>query len=297
MIMKKITLLAAFFAAFAMNAQTTVWEDSFETYDDFIIDAIGGYSQIDNDGDTAYGSADYDFPNEAYTGTGIVFNPSATTPPATGTAWDARTGDKGLYFFASQGDVSGTIQNDDYFITPAINLTGASGGTSFTMWAKSVTDAFGLEQFEVLLSTTGTDQADFTEDLTGGIQEAPLTFTEYTFDISAYEGEVVYIAVHYVGADSFVFMTDDWSVEAATFSVEENLFQDFVHSVNATDLQLRASVPMDNITLFNVLGQQVVSQKLSTTNETINIAALNAGVYIANVTIEGQTKSFKIVKR
>ena len=61
MIMKKITLLAAFFAAFAMNAQTTVWEDSFETYDDFIIDAIGGYSQIDNDGDTAYGSADYDF--------------------------------------------------------------------------------------------------------------------------------------------------------------------------------------------------------------------------------------------
>ncbi|MGK0293895.1 MAG: hypothetical protein ACI884_000042, partial [Ulvibacter sp.] len=38
--MKKITLLAAFFAAFAMNAQVTVWEDSFETYPDFEITTI-----------------------------------------------------------------------------------------------------------------------------------------------------------------------------------------------------------------------------------------------------------------
>ncbi|MDC7994407.1 T9SS-dependent choice-of-anchor J family protein [Altibacter sp. HG106] len=295
--MKKITFLAALFAVFTMNAQTTVWEEGFESYDDFAISGIGGFSQIDNDGDSTYGSADYDFTNEGYTGTGIVFNPSATTPPATGTAWDARTGDKGLYFVAATGDVSGAPQNDDYFITPAINLTGASGGTSFTMWAKSVTDAFGLERFEVLLSTTGTAQADFTEDLTGGVQEAPLDYTEYTFDISAYEGEVVYIALHYLGSDSFVLQTDDWSVEATTFGVEDNVFQNFTHSVTATDLELRSGAPMSNVVLFNVLGQQVVSQKLSTSSETVSISALNAGVYIANVTIEGQTKSFKIVKR
>tara|TARA_B110000240_G_C13237089_1_gene341545 strand:+ start:197 stop:316 length:120 start_codon:yes stop_codon:yes gene_type:complete len=35
--MKKITLLIAAFAAFTMNAQVTIWEESFEDYQDFDI--------------------------------------------------------------------------------------------------------------------------------------------------------------------------------------------------------------------------------------------------------------------
>ncbi|MGB0948763.1 MAG: T9SS type A sorting domain-containing protein, partial [Marinirhabdus sp.] len=60
---------------------------------------------------------------------------------------------------------------------------------------------------------------------------------------------------------------------------------------------LRNSTPMQNIQLFNVLGQRVISQKLAAASETVNIAALKSGVYIATVTVAGQAKSFKIVKR
>lgn len=293
--MKKITLLAALFAVFAMNAQVTVWEDSFESYPDFEITTIGDWTQIDLDGSATYGSATYDFPNETYTGTGIVFNPSMTTPDASGDAdWVVRTGDKGLYMIAAT-----SLLNDDYFITPQIDLTGASGGTTFSFWAKSLTDAFGLERFEVLLSTTGTSDADFTVDLGGGELQAPITnYMEYSYDISAYEGSAIYIAIHYVAQDSFVFQMDDFLVETTTLSVDDNAFVGFDYFIDASNrLNLSANRAMDNIQLYNVLGQEVVNQRLSSNNELVNISALTSGVYVARISIEGQNKTFKIVKR
>jgi len=298
--MKKITILAALlFAVFSMSSQVTVFEDGFETYDDFAFDPITGYTQIDNDGDTTYGSATYDFTNSGYTGTAIIFNPAMTTPPAIGTAWDVRTGDKGLYFFASTGSVSGTPLNDDYFITPQIDLSSATGGSDFSFWAKSLTADFGLERFEVLLSTTGTAEGDFTNDLSGGEEMAPVdVYTEFSYDLSAYEGEQVYLAIHYVAQDSFVLQMDDFLVTTAILNVSDNAFNSFNYFVDSrSQLNLKANTPMQNVKLYNVLGQQVVSQKLANSSETINISTLNLGVYIAMVTIDGQNKSFKIVKK
>jgi len=294
--MKKITLLVAIFAAFTMNAQVTIWEDGFESYDDFSFDVIGGYSQIDVDGDATYGSSDYDFTNENYTGTAIVFNPSMTTPAATGTVWDAMTGDKGLYFVASTGDVSGSPVNDDYFITPQIDFSGAVG-SSFSFWAKTLTDTWGLEKFEVLLSTTGTAIADFTVDLGGAVLEAPIDYTEYSYDLSAYDGQQVYIAIHYMATDTFVLQMDDFLAEAASLSVADNSFENFSYSLDAnSNLSLKANLPIESIQLFNILGQEVVSQKLANTNEIVSISSLETGIYIVNVSINGQSKSFKIIK-
>tara|TARA_R110000772_G_scaffold58927_11_gene133558 strand:+ start:567 stop:1469 length:903 start_codon:yes stop_codon:yes gene_type:complete len=300
--MKKITLLAAFFVAFTMNAQVTIWEDSFETYPDFEIATIGGWTQIDNDAGATYGSVDYDFTNEAYIGTGIVFNPSMATPDPAGTQtenadqnpnWVARTGDKGMYMFAST-----SLLNDDYLITPQVDLTAATA-SSLSFWAKSITDAFGLERFEVLLSTTGTAQADFTENISNGELQAPIgDYFEYSFDISAYDGQQVYIAIHYVAQDSFLLLMDDFKVVDGTLGVASNSFNNFNYFVNANNqLNLSANTAMESLVVYNVLGQQVVSEKLSNTNEIVNISALNAGLYIATVSVDGNTKSFKIVKK
>ncbi len=291
--MKKITLLFAVFAAFTMNAQVTVWEDGFESYNDFDFDPIGSYTQIDVDGSGTYGSSTYDFTNENYVGTAIIFNPAATTPAATGTDWDVRTGEKGLYFFAATAP-----PNDDYIITPQINLTGATG-SSFSFWAKTIDDTWGLEQMEVLLSTSGTTLSDFTENLTGGVVDVPTaTYTEYNFDLSAYDGMQVYIAIHYVSNDTFVLQLDDFLVEAASLSINDNVFDTFNYFVDANNvLNLRSNAPLQSIELYNILGQQVVSKNLSGSNETINIANLQEGVYIAKVTINGATKSFKIIRK
>jgi hypothetical protein len=293
------------FAAFSLNAQVTIWEEGFESFDDFFIGVpngdFNGWTSIDNDGDATYGSSTYDFENEAYTGTAIIFNPTGALDgggvDATGTAWDVRTGTRGLYMVASTGDVSETPLNDDFIITPQIDLAGATG-SSITFYAKSLTDAFGLERFEVLLSTTGTAEGDFTVDLGGGELQAPIDWTEYTYDLTAYDGEQVYIAIHYQAQDSFVLQMDDFEVSADdVLSVEDNVLESVEHSVTANELILRAGFPIQSVQLYNVLGQEVVNTQPDTRTANISISALNQGVYIARVSIEGQTKSFKIVKR
>lgn len=289
--MKKITLLAAFFAVFALNAQVTVWEDSFESYDDFVFNPIGDYTQIDNDGNQTYGIQDVEFTNAGYTGTAIVFNPSMTDPVLEGN-WVPRTGEKTLNMFAATSTPNGTAENDDYIITPLIDLTNATG-SEFSMWAKSITDQFGLERIEVLLSTTGTNESDFTESLTGGVEEVPVDFTEYSFDLSAYDGMQVYIAIHYTGQDSFALIMDDFAATAATLSVEDQLFNGFSYFVNNNTLNLESRTPMQSVNIHNILGQQVVSQKLGNTNETVNLSGLNSGVYLATINIDGAKKTVK----
>ena len=294
---KKITLVAALFATVAMNAQ--IWEEGFEggDYNDFDINPIGSWTQHDLDGDTTYGSQAYDFENEAYVGTAIVFNPSMCTPDAsTEPDWQVRTGDRGLWMIAGSGDVSGTPVNNDYIITPQIDLSGATG-SYFTFFAKSITDQYGLERFNVLISTTGTEVADFT-DVGGEEFQAPVgAYQAYNIDISAYDGEQVYLAIHYVAQDSFILQMDDFSVQEGALGITDTTFDGFAHAVNNNQLVLKAANQLQEVALYDVLGQQVVSQKLNATQEQVDIAALTQGVYIVRVMVEGKAKSFKIVKQ
>jgi hypothetical protein len=292
--MKKITLLAAVFVAFTMNSQVTIWEEGFEDYDDFDIEILGAY-QWDLDESLTYGALNFDFENEEYVGTAIVFNSSAMTDadpsdPQDRTIWNARTGEKGLYMIAAT-----SLLNDDYIITPRIDLTSVNAA-QFSFWAKSLTEDYGLERFHVLLSTTSSNYFDFTVELSDGELQAPLEYTEYSYDLSEYEGQMVYLAIHYVAQDSFVFQMDDFLVQGNILGIEDNLFNNFNHYITNNNLVMSASSSLENIELYNLLGQEVFSKSLSNTNETINIASLDTGIYIAKVSIQGKSKSFKIVK-
>ena len=292
--MKKITLLAAVFVAFTMNSQVTIWEESFEDYEDFDIEILGAY-QWDLDESLTYGALNFDFENEEYVGTAIVFNSSAMTDadpsdPQDRTIWNARTGEKGLYMIAAT-----SLLNDDYIITPRIDLTSVNAA-QFSFWAKSLTEDYGLERFHVLLSTTSSNYFDFTVELSDGELQAPLEYTEYSYDLSDYEGQMVYLAIHYVAQDSFVFQMDDFLVQGNILGIEDNLFNNFNHYITNNNLVMSASSSLENIELYNLLGQEVFSKSLSNTNETINISSLDTGIYIAKVSIQEKSKSFKIVK-
>lgn len=292
--MKKLLLLLAF-VSFTMNAQVTIFEDGFETYDDFTIGPIGDWTQIDLDVSATYGSTDYDFINESYIGTALIFNPSMTTPVATGTVWDVRTGDKGLYFFAAT-----SLLNDDYFISPQMDLTGATG-SSVSFWAKSLTADYGLERFEVLLSTGGNaSPADFTVNLSGGEQQAPVDiYTEYSYDLTAYDGQQVYIAIHYMAQDSFVLQVDDFLVEAVTVSGVDDLqalgFSYYPNPVVNT-LNMKANTAINNVSVFNLLGQEVLNVSPNKLQTGVEFSNLNAGVYLVKVQIGTTSGTFKVVK-
>jgi len=82
-----------------------------------------------------------------------------------------------------------------------------------------------------------------------------------------------------------------------TLGVNDQSFNGFNYYVANNVLNLSANTSLESVQLYNLLGQQIVSQKLSNSNETVNLASFSQGVFIVKVNIEGQTKSFKIIKK
>lgn len=287
--------MAALFAGFAMNAQTTIFEDDFESYDDFIIENVGDWTLVDLDLLPTYGFNGITFENSGYTGSFIVFNSTATTPPLDPTAdsdWTAYSGVKAMTSFAAVPSGS-TNANNDWLISPQMTL-GASGNL-LSFWAKAADATYSQENFNILISTTDTDPNNFSPLETALIPQA-ITWEEFTVDLDDYAGQDVYIAINHVASDQFGFQVDDFKVTAATLGVTDAVFQGFKHFVSNNQLNLSANTSMEKVALYNMLGQQVVSQKLSNNNEIVNLAGLQSGVFIATVSIDGASKSFKIVK-
>ena len=83
-----------------------------------------------------------------------------------------------------------------------------------------------------------------------------------------------------------------------TLGLNDQDIAGFSHYIdNNTILNIRANEALANVNLFNILGQEVVNKSLSSNIETINIAALPSGIYIARVSDANQAQTFKIIKK
>ncbi len=179
--------------------------DGFETYPDFSLE-FGAWTIIDNDMSGTYSITNTSWENAEAPQAYIVFNPSMTTPPLTEEAYSAYDGDKYVAAFAST-----TPANDDWMITPAFTID-QEADVSFT--AKSITDQYGLERFNVLVSTGSTNIEDFTVISGDDYIQAPTTWTDYNYNLDAYAGQTIRLAVQCVSDDAFIFMLDNFKVIA-----------------------------------------------------------------------------------
>lgn len=62
-------------------------------------------------------------------------------------------------------------------------------------------------------------------------------------------------------------------------------------------IALNASKVVDNLEIYNSLGQSVKTVVLGATSNVVNIAALNKGVYIAKVDMAGQIGTYRFIKQ
>ena len=114
----------------------------------------------------------------------------------------------------------GAVATDQYLVTPQLTLN----GTLRFFAASEYTDA---DEYEVLLSTTGTSIRDFNVTLQamGG---APYgSWDEVLIDLSEYAGQQGYIAIHHVSADKYFLVIDD-------FGVYDMVFEDWT-TVNTSE--------------------------------------------------------------
>jgi hypothetical protein len=180
-----------------------IFQDSFESYDDFVFDDFPPWTTFDGDGGQTYYINGYEWPNMGYTGSFMIFNPTQTTPPL-GATYNAHTGVK----YASCWDTETSMApNDDWLITP---LLSADTFDQVTFWGRSLNNQYGLEDFEIGVSTTDTAPSSFA--ILQVNENSPVTWTEYTLDISSYTGQSIYIGIHVYSFDVFAFFLDDFQV-------------------------------------------------------------------------------------
>ncbi len=180
------------------SASAKLWDD-FEMYADFTLD-LNPWILNDVDGATTYGFTGIAFPNSGAAMAFIAFNSLATDPPMDENL--AYSGDKFAACFAAT-----TPPNNDWMITPMLMI---DEGDVFSFMAKTYTDEYGLERFKVAVSTTGTNPEDFTVISEGEYEEAPAdAYGMFEYDLSAYAGQEIHIAINCVSNDAFIFMVDD----------------------------------------------------------------------------------------
>jgi len=286
--MKKITLLmAAMFMAVGMNAQliNEGFEDIATLTDWDIVNAS-----------TAQGSASW-------------FQGGTTFPAFDGpaTSWI------GVNFNSTTG--TSTINN--FLILPVLTL---SDGDEISFYTRTVTGSIFPDRLEVRLSTDGagstaptgpTDVGSYTillEEINPGLTAGgyPEDWTQFTITLSGIGTDVdSRIAFRYwvtdggpTGDNSNLIGIDRVVVEEVLSIADSNINGfNYFYSPQTKNLTMNANNAFSNISIFNVLGQEVVAQKLASTNEVVNLSSLKNGVYIANVVANGQTTTFKIVKR
>lgn len=304
--MKKITLLLFTIIAFNIgNAQTNLFFDDFESYTDFIITGIGDWDTLDLDGLGTYSGGGGTFDNQNAIMAFMIFNPTAAgvtneADPGEGEVrnFDAFSGMK--YAAAWAGVPAAPVTaNDDWLISPSIDL--AASGNSLTFQVKAMSNTYGDESYEVGVYTgVGTPAGSGDFDIIGGVRTATYPdWEEVSVDLSAYDGDTVRIGIHYVSSDVYMLLVDDFSVDT-TLSVDQFDANSFTYSYNKNtdDLTLNSAVSaLSNVEIYNILGQRAYNAQLSQNSEVISLNGLKDGVYLVKVSIEDQTKTIKILKQ
>lgn len=252
--MKKL-LLSVFtlsLMASGLNAQIILNEtfDSGNT----ATTTIPNWTSINNDGLTSNSTA---LPDGFYIAGGLAGNQS----------WNSGSSAQSDDWLIYNGGTGGGLA------IPAASI----GGTFLTWWGESYESAY-LETYEVRLSIVGNDMADFTGGtlLTTITDEAADGGANHSIDLTAYEGQTIYLAFHVISQDENVLSLDNVS-----------LFQPFANDMRITNVSIDSNIDGDReftITCENYGANAVTAFDLdwdfsgsATTTENVTGINLNTG--------------------
>lgn len=261
----------------------------FENCTDFAVDEFSPCTTYDGDGKATYGSTNFDFYNEGYTGSFIAFNHNLSTPPS-GDSLKAHSGSKfGACFAATDNTV-----NNDWFITPILNNILPS--STFSFWAKSATSRWGLERFKVLISTTDNSISSFTNILDVNYIQAPTTWTKYEFNLDSYIGQNIFIAIQCVSFDAFSFMIDDLNLISDSSVIDDNFSKKvkvFPNPSFGTFKITLTDYDKAEIKIFDILGKEVVSSHINSSEAQIDMTNQESGIYFIYIKTEDSNSTIK----
>ena len=271
--MKKLLLLSGFLLGtyFSGTAQE-IWSDNFDDED------ISDWEIIDADGDGRNWGDTF-----IVTGTGGV----PVTPVS----------------LISRSWASVPLTPDNWAISPAINLTSASGIITLNWVVQAAAATWSEENYTVYAST---------ENTTDALEASPITFTEIypggtsgaslsrTLDLSSFAGETIHIAFRHHDTSDMDFLSIDDLVITGTLSTVNFFANNFAIYPNPTSNVINlnsSSALINNVVLTDLNGRIVKTLALGGVAQSkINMADLTTGVYFLKVSSNLGTGTTKVVK-
>jgi surface protein len=102
--------------------------------------------------------------------------------------------------------------HDDHLISPQFTVTNGVSNR-FSFWAKNQSTSYP-EDFDVYVSTTGNSAANFTNIIAQNVFPTTGTFTNYSYDLSAFNGQTVYVSIYSNTTDQWLLYIDDVVIDA-----------------------------------------------------------------------------------
>lgn len=264
------------------------------------------YGNDDSFGDTekmevAYGSS----PNAAAMTTQLADHPSITGGiPSVNTVTFAPT-TSGVYYF---GFHSYSDANQWYFYLDDISIQEAASESCDPVTDIVVTD---ITENSATVSWTDTSSATGGYIVMGYLEGAdpeasPMEFTEVvaadvsTVEITALEENTAY--------DVYVMSicgTDSTMSSAVTFTTDQTAgingneisnIKYFPNPVN-DNLTITAAKSIDSVSVYNLLGQQVMQAQPRNMNVVLDLSSLSTGTYVLKANAADSVSTFKVVKK
>jgi len=205
---------------------------------------------------------------------------------------------------AAKINIYGTAR-DEYIISNEFDL---SAGTSYlnfdialTEWNNSNAATLGADDYVALLVTSdgGTTWSELTRwdasttiAPTGqAITEIPLTgYTTVKFAIYAFSD---------TSNEDNDFYVDNFQITASTMRIEENAIEGFTLYPNPVkdQLQLQAQEAISKVTVYNLLGQKVLTVQPNVLSTAIDMAALKTGMYVLKVQVADKLSTYRVLKQ
>lgn len=306
--MKKIILLASLLVFGAVHAQFPVWINSFDSAAD-----LEGWTFHDLDGN---GNGWVQGQNIIHNGTTLSY------------------GSSGCLRFSinlvPSGNATGFAQENNWIITPQIDLTSASGtillaayvGRQRTTHATTGRSLYiyvstpqkevpELSDFQAMAEDANGNDIYAPNSILGGGPDTPFPadlsqFIESQTNLSAFAGKKIYIGMwsnrKISGGNVQNINIDEMAIFAETLGVSDVDFKNnatkIVQNPVESQLLLEASPALlqasANIRLYSMVGQEVLTTPYS---NQIDVSSLPTGIYIAHITDGILIEKIKFIKK
>lgn len=255
----------------------------FEYCDDFAMDnELVGWKGVVGETDAAgsYGFEGVSFPNSGELFAFIAYNAALTSPVTEG--GEAHGGERFGASFA-WANTAGAVENNAWLVSPQLKL--AEQDPCIKFFVRSFTDEYGLEKYNVLISTSDNKPESFVQ--LGETFEAPAEWTDVTVNLKEYSGKDVYLAIQCVSNDAFIFMIDDIMVTSNTATegkaadVRLNAWPNPANEM----VYISADQAIEQVCIYTPAGNLLYqsADNMNAEEFRYNVKNLNSGLYIARV--------------